>query len=340
MVGKNFVDIATESAFATAPATGWKGLRVADDGHKARVATYQPGGIVRGQQGPQFTGAHTVTRGGTGTLKPYLQSNGLGQLLRATFGSAALTTPVGATLARQMAFTTTDAVSAYSLATQIGREMLGGTIDPDTYVGGQVTEMRLSQAIGQASGSGDEALAKLEFDLDYADLSRATAAHGSSTYDTVDLFFGSAECTLSIGPAGGSLDDKCLNKFELKLPTGVDVDPACIGPTFREEGPRGSLPQPMLSLGWDYAARTYYDAFLDGTEMAFQAVWEPAGTAYEIESGFNPKVTLDIPLIRFVGDTPEMSSDKKTSQGLEAEIGHNGTDPMVSLTIITSDTAF
>lgn len=340
MVGKNYFEFAPESDYGVAPSSGWKGIRVSDDGHKANVLTLAPGGIVRGQQGPQVDGRRAVPRDATGTVKTYLMSNGLGAWLRAGFGNAVLSTPAGATDARKMVFTTTSAASAFSLATILGREMKSGSVDHDTHVGGQIVETRFMQSLAPESGGVDEgSLAKVEFDLAYQKLDRAFAAHSSTTYVVPDLYYSIGECTLSVGPDLEDLDDECLNKFELKIPQGLDTNDQCINASLiKDKAVRGSLPAPTLGLAWTYKSRTYYDAYLDGTIMAFRAKWENPNI--EIEDGFSPSVTIDIPAFQLSGDTPQMAEGAKTTQDLPAEVLHNGTDPMITVTVITSDTAF
>lgn len=341
MVGKNYVEFAPESVYGTAPTPGWKGIKVADDGHKANVLTLAPKGITRGQQGPTVEGRRAVPRDAAGTIKTYLMSNGLGAWLRAGFGSAVLSTPAGATNARKMVFTTTDAASAFSIATQIGREMKSGGVDHDTYVGGQITETRFMQSLAPESGGvTEEGLAKVEFDVAYQRMDRAFAAHGSTTYIDPDLFFSIGEATLFIGADLESLTDRCLNKFEMKIPTGLDTNDQCInGSLVKEKAVRGSAPAPTLALGWTYDGREYYDAYLDGEILAFRALWE-APEAYEIEAGFVPSVKIDVPAFQLSGDGPQMSEDAKTTQDLPADVLHNLVDPMITVEVITSDTAF
>lgn len=338
MAGKNYVEIAHEATFATAPASGYRGVEAADDGHSVNVLTSQRSGIRRGQQGPLSLGAQTTVRGGAGTIKTELLSNGLGFLLRAVFGDPVITTPVGATAARKHVYATSDLASAFTLSTIIGRELQGGAVDHEVYTGGQVTEFKLAQGLGpDGGGSTSDTNAKLEFALDYAKIDRVKTANGSTTYPTPLIAFGLGEATLSLGPDLENLENDCLDKFEFVYPTGLDLSTRCISASLaREKAYRGSLPAPTLGLGRKYDNRDLYDAFLDGDFMAFRAEW--VGPV-AIEDTTFPSVTLDVPSIRFTGSTPQMSQENSTTQDLPAEVLWNGTDPMVTLTLITTDTA-
>lgn len=348
MAGKNYVNVATESNFGTAPSSGWRGLPVEDDGHQARVTTFEQKSIVYGQAGPTAKGRRSVTNGGTGTLKTSLVSNGLGQLFAAAFSTSAITTPNGATTAKQMVFELTDVASSESLAVQVQRELKGGGVDHTTYAGGQVTEMRFSQGLPpEGGGVTDEGFAKLEWDLDYAVVERSTAQK-LPTYVNPGITFSEAE--MEIGPAykpngdpsdlDQDLTKRCLNRFEVSLPTGLRLDPDCIGGSLtREKASRGSLPEGTLGLGWTPSSAALYEAFLAGDILAFRCHWEPSGTAYEIESGINPSVTLEIPALQLTGDDPQMSLDQPTSQDLPASILDNGDGVLARLIVITDDTA-
>lgn len=338
MAGKNYVEIAHETTFATAPSTGWRGVEAADDSHQANVLTQQRSGIRRGKQGPMALGASSIVRGGTGTIKTHLLSNGLGLLLRAAIDAPTITTPSGATLARKHVYAWSSTASTFSLATIVGREMTDGNVDHDVYTGGQVTEFKMAQGLGpDGGGVTSDTLATCEFGVDYAAVDRAKAANGSTAYPDPLLAFGLGECTLSLGPDLGDLDPECLNKFEATFPTGLDLANRCIsGSLAREKATRGEIPKPTLSLGRRYKSRALYDAFLDGDVMAFRAEW--VGPT-EIETGFPPSVRLDIPAIRLTGSTPQMSEDAATTQDLPAEVLWNGTDPLATLTLVTTDTA-
>lgn len=348
MAGKNYVNVANETLFGQAPSSSWRGLAVEDDGHKARVTTFETKNIVYGQAGPTAKGRRSVTNGGSGTLKSSLVSNGLGQLLAAGFSSATVTTPAGASTARKIVFELTDVASTKSLSVQVQRELKGGTVDHTTYAGGQVTELRLSQGLPpEGGGVTDQGFAKLELDLDYAVVERSTAQI-LPVYVDPGITFSEAE--MLIGPAYDSagapsdldvvLSKRCLNKFDVSLPTGLRLDPDCIGASLtREKASRGSLPEGTLGLGWTPSNAGLYESYLNGEILAFRCHWEPAGTAYEIEAGINPSVTLDVPALQLTGDDPQMSIDQPTTQDLPASILDNGDGVLARLTIITSDTA-
>ena len=258
--------------------------------------------------------------------------------LRAAIGAPTITTPSGATLARKHVYAWSSTASTFSLATIVGREMTDGNVDHDVYTGGQVTEFKMAQGLGpDGGGVTSDTLATCEFAVDYAAVDRAKAANGSTAYPDPLLAFGLGECTLSLGPDLGDLDPECLNKFEATFPTGLDLANRCIsGSLAREKATRGEIPKPTLSLGRRYKSRALYDAFLDGAVMAFRAEW--VGPT-EIETGFPPSVRLDIPAIRLTGSTPQMSEDAATTQDLPAEVLWNGTDPLATLTLVTTDTA-
>jgi hypothetical protein len=338
--GQNYVNIALESTYGTPPGSGWRGVPVESDDHKPNVLVLQPNAVIYGQQGPSTTGRRAVERDAAGVIKTYLASSGIGKLLKASFGSAAITTPSGATNARQMVFETTSAASTDSLAVQVQREAKGGGPFRDTYGGGKVTELRLSQAVApENGGTTDTGLARLEVDVDYQGRV-AGFAQQVPTYPNPDLYFSVGECVLSIGEDLDNLVEKCLNKFDFKMPIGLDTNDPCIQGTFTKEEPvRGSLPDPTMDLGWTYKTNEFYDAWVNGDILAFRSLWT-APDEFEIESGFVPSVQVDVAAFALNGEAPQFDRDGRSTQDLPCSILHDGTNPMVRITIITSDTTY
>lgn len=341
MVGKNYLDIAPEATYGVAPATGWKGIAVEDHGgHTVDVSTLQPKTMVYGQHGPTVTGRRTVEKGAKGTIKTYLASTGLLLLLRAWAGDVVKTT-LEADEAYEYVFTTTNAMSTHSLATQVGREFGGGTMDRDTYVGGQIGELRLMQAmLATGTGVSDEGLAKVEFDLDYQKRD-PDLAQKLPTYPDPELYMSAGDCTISIGADLDTLDGddvECLKSWSLKAPTGASFDPECMS-VHRDKASRGALPAPTVEMEWVYKTRDYYDAFLAGEILALRSVWTPSG-AIEISDGIKPSVTVDIPAFALTGETPETANEGKTQQKLPGDILWNETDPMITITVVTSESDY
>ena len=336
MTGKNYLNLALESEFGVAPATGWRGVAVEDlGGHKIDVRNMQPKAMIYGQQGPSTRGRRTLEGGAKGMIKTYLSSTGILAQLRLAFGEAAVTELVP-DAAYQYVFSSAG-IPSDSIAVQLGREFGGGGQDRDTLVGGQASELRFAQTLLPASsGTSDEGLAKLELDVDYRKRD-AAAIERLPTYPDPELYNSVGECKIQVGPDLGSLADECLRAWAFKYPTGLVFDDPCVSSVYRNKAARVALPMPSLDMEWTYKTRDYMDAYLAGDVLAMRASWQPTSEVYLLAPDIFPSVTIDIPAFQLTGDTPEESADNKTTQKLPADVLWNETDEMVTVTVVTSE---
>lgn len=338
MASNHFMNLAKEAAFAEAPAAGWVGTAVEDlGGHTPVVVTQRPEVMIFGQQGPSTRGRRTIERGATGKIPMYLTQRGMLVLLEATFGPAVVT-ELAPDAAYQYVFATSGAASPSSVAVQVAREMVGGAIDWDTFVGGQVEQMELTQGMpADGSGTSDEGLAKVAFDLNYA---RRDGSFGKVTPEYADtgMTWSGGDLTLQVGPTLTDLHDECLTEWALTVPTGLDFKSAnaCVSSVVRDRAGRGETPAPTLKLAWNYKNRTYYDAWLRGEELAMRSTWTPSG-AIELAPGIKPSFTVDIAAMGLTGEPPKESKTEVTKQDLPTEVLWNHVDPMISITVVTDE---
>lgn len=337
MAGKSYFEYAPELVFNELPETGWRGIRTADDTHKARILQTMLKGIQEGAVGSVLDGMTTIDRGGVGTIKPYLAYRGLGALFATAFSTATITTPDGATLARKMTFELGETASTRSIASMVGRELKSSAVIHDAFAGGQIPELRMSQALGPVSGDGEASLARCEIDLDYVSHPLDAPEHESRTYPSAGGYYSVRDLVLEIGPTLNDLDAECLSKFDLKIPFGLGLDPTCIGPNLRDLATMDKPEDPTLALAWTAKNRDYYDAYLLGTPLAFRATW--TGRT-EIEEGILPYIQVSIPAFIFTGDDPVSSSDGPTTQELPGRVMNNLVDKRITVEMVTADHAF
>lgn len=329
MAGKNWLTVAREGPFGTFPGTGFYDLGVTDlGGHTPTVAVQAPEVMRRGQVTPTMDGMRTVTRGGTGTIKPHLATRGMLDIFAAAIGTPS-EAPVGGLT--RYTFDLDETAPTVSLAVQAGREFKGGTQDKDSFAGGQAAVLRLAQGLSaNTSGVSAEGIPTVELDVNYQKfLPNQALVENSTILDAVN--FSGADCTIWLGPDLDDLDEECLNEFALELPTGFDFEDRCISTVARDEAGRAGMIAPTLTLGWSYKNRTYYDAWVNGTPMALRVRWELT------VDGDDFGVQLDVPALMFTGDVPAESMTETTKQQLPAAI--YGTydelgDPVPALSIL------
>lgn len=341
MAKKNYMSLAPESVFGTAPNTGWLGAAVEDlGGHEPLVATQQPKTMLYGQQGPSARGRRTAIVGGGGAIKPYLESAGplLLLLLELTFGPPVVT-ELAEDEAWQRVYSSGGAAPAGSAASQVGREFKDGTQDRDTFVGGQVEKWSLSQGMASAaSGVSDEGLVKTEWAMNYR--TRVSHAERLPVYADPEVTYSGSDWTLSVGPDLDTLTADCLDSWGLEWNTNLDFEGAqCATSAIRDKAGPGGHPTGAMTGSWSYKDRGAYDAWLNGDILALRAKWEPVGIWLDGDETIHPSFTVDVPAFGMTGATPKESADGATKQDLPREIlwdEENDLD-MITVTVVSSD---
>lgn len=338
MAQKNWISWAREADYGVAPSTGWNGARIQDlGGHTPIVPVQQPELMMYGQQGIPVEGARTSVTGGTGAIKPYLESAGLLLLdmLELTFGAPTVTElATGEAWERVYA---TGTIPDLSVAVQVGREFQAGGQDRDTFVGGQVEKWTFAQGMAAAqSGVSDEGLAKNQFDLQYRTM--LDVAQHLPNYGTAAPMYSGSDWTLELGPADGALSADCLDGFNLEFMPGLDFENArCASSELRDLAGPGALPSAKITFPRSYKDRTYYDAWLAGTVMKLRSTHEITSVWLDGDETIHPKFQIDIAALTFSGEAPTESKDSATKQNLTSDARWNGTDDMVVVTVVSAD---
>lgn len=309
MAGKNWLTYAPEGEFNQAPVAGWTDIEVTDLGaHAPIVAVQQSEGMVRGQIGPSQRGRRNIIRGGAGTIKPYLATRGMLGLFAAAIGEPDIEA-VGPVNRHRFDL---DAVQpTTTLAVQIGREFKGGAQDFDTFTGGQPTTLKMSQGLSATqSGTSSDGIPSVEMEMGYVGF--PTVAEVESVH-AESVNFAGGDFQAWVAPTLAEItEDECFNEFGIEIPTGLTGDP-CIAITSDKAG-RAGLLAPTLQLGRSYKDRLFYDAWINGTPMAFRCRW-----AVTIDE-FPFAVTIEVPSMSFTGDVPTESQTEVTKQTLPAAI--------------------
>jgi len=338
MAQKNWISWAREGEYGSAPSTGWNGARIQDlGGHTPIVAVQEPELMMYGQEGMPVDGARTSVTGGTGAIKPYLESGGLLMLdmLELAFGAPDITELSEGEAWKRVYSTGT--IPTLSVAVQVGREFKAGGQDRDTFVGGQLDKWTFSQGMASSSGgSSEEGLAKNQFDLQYR--TALTVAQHLPNYGASPTMFSGSDWVCSLGPADGSLVDDCLDGFNLEFSPGLDFENArCASSELRDLAGPGAMPTAKITFPRSYKDRTYYDAWINGTIMKLRSKHEISAVWLDADETIHPSFQIDVPALRFSGEAPNESKDSATKQNLTSDARWNGTDHMVTVTVVSAD---
>lgn len=328
---------ALESTFGVVPATGWREIPIEADNIQPRTALIAKKGIVRTSGAPRPS--RLIENGADGAVPLEVTPNAIGMFLALCADSSVVTTPTGATLARQHVHTfgSNGPPSNVSMTSEFYRNRLDGTIDLYQHRGGQATALDLT-----LDSSGTTPLG-MSVAMNYGATHALIVANEdglptrTSTAPDTGLAFGFTDVQATLTPRGGSAADRCLVSLKLTAPTGLKYEARICtdGP-----GPLGrtATPAPTGELVMDYTDPHLAKDFLNGTIYGLTIV----GTLpTAIEGSTFPSITITIDGIQWTGKAPNLVPDSRTNQALPFNVIDDpaNSNPAMVITRITTDTA-
>lgn len=327
---------AKESTYDEAPASGYREVTLASDDITSKSEQLRVPGLHRGAATRTLQGVRNIDKGATGSLGFTGSPNGLGMFFALAASTAAITTPVGATLARRELFTwTADGPAAGQSLTSIlyRNQYTSGLLDAWTYSGGRCTKLAVSQS--------SDGLLSHVWDMAYHSATptpNADLITYTPTAPDPGFLFAYGDATITLTPKGGSGESVCLTSANWDLPTGIPEDRTRICSDAARAGMREGDPEWSGKLAMDYETQDYYTAFKNGDPFSLEAKWE---APVAIEDTTFPSLTWTIDCITFDANDPHFDDKGATTQDLPFQIVDDLTspDPVVQLEIITTDTA-
>lgn len=260
-------------------------------------------------------------KGATGDINFEVASKGFGLLFKHMLGSNVVSTPGGATLAREHTCTIADPFGL-SLTTQVGRPDVSGVVQPFSYLGCKVSSWEITNDI--------DGLLMLKLSLDAQDETTAQTLAAAS-FAASDEIFPFTEGVITVG--GSPLD---VTKFSLSGDNGFKTDRYFIrGNTLKKEPLAADLVKLTGSLDVELDGLTAYGRIPAGTVAAVTAKW----TGSIIETTLHYAVEITLPAVRFDGDTPNVGGPDVVTHSLPFTVLNDGTNPPVTLVYRTTDTA-
>jgi hypothetical protein len=319
-----------ESAYTTV-ATTWRRISIEADDHKSVDSELSFRGIGDGGGAPALDAFDRVAKGATGTIRTPVLTNGLGLFNRAAGTSFASAVVDGGTLAYEQitTFGDTGAPANRSISTVAYRDRADGTVDSWLHTGGMPTQVEISFAVDE--------YVMIAYTMDYAKVERESST--PSRTPTVPVArripWSKVTATLTNLDTDASNVD-CLKSGTITIPLSLDTEDYCIGDTIKHRPTRAGLPEPTVNFEWKYRHPRYYDAYAAGIPFGLVLAAELDDP---IEDATVPSFTVEIPAFVHDANDPVTSVDDPTMQSLPGKVKWNGTDPSVTFTQITSDTA-
>ena len=317
----------SDYAAGTLVSSSKRGLEANTDGIEARYRQRTRNGLRAGA-GLKQQPFPPIQDGGVGPIVADLLSNGLSPLFASLFGTAAVTTPGGATLARAHTFTSIQTSAAEWLYLQKVVETEDGTDGGIfTLKGGSVQSLGIAQAVGD----GEQVAAKVTANTDFKTLV-TNASKDTATYRTVGDQFGYANCTVTLGGVV-----PCANNFNLNIDKSLDISKRCLDAADGRHAPkRNGFPAITGDFEVVHQDNDLFDLWASGDDVELVIAWE---SAVEIESGTPYSCTIRIPSVVVMGDTPQWQVGSAGTQSVKLEAVDNNTDEPITVEFITSDTS-
>lgn len=262
-----------------------------------------------------------INMGGEGSLEVDVLDQGFGLLLQAMLGTVTGPTQVGATDAYDIEADSATDLPTPSYSVQVQRIDSSGTKRSFTHKGAVITGWEISQDVN--------GLLTANLNFDFQDVVTDEVA-GSPSYPTGALPFDWTQCAVTVD--GSAVDVKT---YSLTAELGLKTDRRYLkGSALKARPLRAAVPSFSGTLEVDFQDLTLYNAFVSGEVMPIVATW--TGSAIDVSNDFQVVVTL--PACQFDGESPSASLDDLTTQAAPFRVLHNGTDPAVTIALVTTDT--
>jgi len=262
---------------------------------------------------------------GSVTLEP--ATKGYGLVLKHALGSASISTPSGATLARLHTHTLGD-IFGTSLTVQVGRPDTSGTVQPFSFLGMRVDTLSLSNAVDEL----------LVCEVGFVGQEQTTAqALATAVYPTT----GSAAAyeqfywTQGVISVAGS-PVAVVTDFQIEVNNTLKSDRYFLGGATMSEPILAGMTEITGSITAEFDSLTALNRFVNNDQVALSATWT-AATA--IESTTFPYVQVTIPKVRFDGGSPTVGGPDVLTVELPFKVLNDGTNAPITIDYMTSDTA-
>lgn len=263
----------------------------------------------------------TFLRGAGGPVDFILTNKNFGLLLEHAIGQNTVT---GASANKtHTLIPDAAALQGKSLTVQVGRPDVGGTVRAFTFEGGKIKDWELKADVD----------GPVHFipNFDFENVLTATALASASYVATQEIFI-FTEAALTVG--GSAVFAKSIS---VKVDNGLATDRRGLGNTKREPvaGSWGNVTGQLS--GGEFDDLTAYAAWLAGTQAQLVLTFTLATVIPTTAAPYS--VTVTIPKIEYTGTTPKVGGPDIVGQDLPFRALYDGTNPVYTVAVVTSDTA-
>lgn len=280
-------------------------------------------GLRAGQETIRSDRRKVIELGGEGTIGMAVLDSGNGLIMQAMLGTTSGPTQIDATTAYDSAFTSDSAGPSDSFTIQVQRpDTYDGTIRSFTHHGCMIKDWSLTQGVNE--------YLQTEFNFDFEEVETTTAA-GTPSYPANTSPFDWTQCSVTID--GSPVD---VTSFDLSADLGLKTDRYQLRSSNLKKQPvRGAVPTYEGTIEAEFQDTDLYDLFIAGAPVEIVATW----TGDVIEGANSASLVVTLPACQFNGDSPAASLDDVAMISLPFKALDNGTDPTVTVAVVSTDTA-
>lgn len=326
------VHVGRESVAYGTLATPTRSFEAKTDPAKSKRQQLQSFGMRAGIQGVRTDRRRNINMGAEGSLEVPALNNGLGMLLRATVGDAAIA-QVGATIAWKQTFNSTVNAPNESLTVQVGRPPVDPPTAPFpfTYTGGKVTGLELEQSVGD----GEDGFLKLKFNMDYQAVTTATAL-AAAVYPVADFVYGWPDLQVTLNGVPMTTDDAPM-EIKFQSDAKLATDRYRLRRNVKKLKPvRKEVTEYTGSMTGDYVDNTIYTMVEAGAVVPLIWEWEGPTIVGANKNFFR----LTMPAVQLIEGDPEVATDDLPKQPVEFVVLDNGVNPSWTIEYQSTDVAF
>lgn len=293
---------------------------------KKKKNVVQGGGLAAGQIAQLGSRRVVTSESVEGGFELEVANKGMGLLLAHLLGSSATPVQQGATAAYLQAHTVDDNIGK-SLTIQHGVPDLTGTVRPFTFKGCKLSGAEFSCKVGE--------LLTMSLDVDGRQASEVETLVAASLATGVAPFHW-AQMSVKLGTFGAEAAVSGVKGFSVKFDRGMASERFYAGAGGLKAEPimndflkvSGSIEVDLVNKA-DFADRFAADS-------ATSLVIEFVGPL--IASTYYQTFRIKLPMVFFDGDTPTVDGPDVTSGGYPFVAQLDGTNPLVSIDYISTDT--
>ena len=320
------IGVAAESTYGTYVApTRFVEYNKADLKKKKNVV--QGGGLAAGRIAQLGSRRVVTSESVEGGFELEVANKGMGLLLAHLLGSSATPVQQGATAAYLQAHTVGDNIGK-SLTIQHGVPDLTGTVRPYTFMGCKLSGAELSCKVDE--------LLTMSLDIDGRQASEVETLVAASLATGVAPFHW-AQMSVKLGTFGAEAAVSGVKGFSVKFDRGMASERFYAGaaPYLKAEPVMNDWLKVSGSLDVDLVDKAdFADRF--AADSATSLVIEFVGPL--IASTYYQTFRIKVPMVFFDGDTPTVDGPDVTSGGYPFVAQLDGTNPLVSIDYISTDT--